>query len=204
MWNHSTKMSSAMAQKKIAWPHLSAQEMTDLLVYLQNLPQTKGMKPEFSPASAETGKTLFQAKGCADCHKDAGRFAAPATSPRTLGDFAAAMWNHSPQMKRAGPTLNGEEMRRIVGYLWSIQFFNSKGNATAGKRVFEQKRCASCHASGAAPKLAGANLSAFQIVSALWKHGPNMLAEMRKRRVEWPRFKDEEMANLLAHLSSGK
>ena len=97
---------------------------------------------------------------------------------------------------------SGEEMRRIVGYLWSVQFFDPKGNAGAGKRVFEQKHCATCHTSGPAPKIAGGDIHSFQMVSALWAHGPNMLDEMRKKKVEWPRFRDAEMSNLVAFLNS--
>ena len=96
MWNHSANMSAAMERKRVSWPHMTGQEMTDLLVYLQNLPQMKGVQPQFSPASAETGKTLFEVKGCAGCHKDISKFAAAPGNPRSLGDFAAGMWNHAP------------------------------------------------------------------------------------------------------------
>lgn len=206
MWNHSANMSAAMERKRVSWPHMTGQEMTDLLVYLQNLPQMKGVQPQFSPASAETGKTLFEVKGCAGCHKDISKFAAAPGNPRSLGDFAAGMWNHAPAMRgvKSMPSLNGEEMRRIVGYLWSVQFFEPKGNPTAGKRVFEQKHCASCHVSGPGPKIAAGSAEPFEMVSALWLHGPNMLSEMRKKRVEWPRFREPEMANLLAYLNSTK
>ncbi len=202
MWDHSSPMSVLMARKKITRPALTGQDITDLLVYLQNLPQTKGVKPAFAPASAETGQMLFQVKGCADCHKGSNSLENRLPN-RTFADLAAEMWNHAPKMRQPPPQLNGEEMRRIVGYLWSIQFFDSKGSSTAGKKVFTQKKCATCHndASSGAPKLAGER-SPYMMVAALWKHGPAMLDRMRQKRIDWPRFKDAEMADLLSYVKT--
>ena len=39
MWNHSGAMYAEMQQKKISWPQLSSQDLTDLLVYFRNLPE---------------------------------------------------------------------------------------------------------------------------------------------------------------------
>src|SRR2546427_6282125 len=47
MWNHASPMQAMMATRKIHWPYLTAQELTDLLVYLQNLPATRGRAGEF-------------------------------------------------------------------------------------------------------------------------------------------------------------
>jgi mono/diheme cytochrome c family protein len=205
MWDHAATMTSAMTAKHLKWPQISAQELTDILVYLQNLPQMKDLKGQFSPASAETGETLFEAKGCGKCHTGSNSLQSRFPN-RTLTDFAAAMWNHEPRMKNSPPTLSGNEMRRIVGYLWSIQFFDTKGTAAAGKKVFTEKKCAGCHldASSGAPSLAGKQESPFTIVAALWKHGPAMLARMQKRQIAWPRFKDAEMSDLLAYLRTMK
>src|SRR5271157_4711209 len=40
LWNHGARMREAFAAKKLARPQISAQELTDMLVYLQNLPET--------------------------------------------------------------------------------------------------------------------------------------------------------------------
>ncbi len=55
MWNHSTRMTAEMAKKKVKWPELTGQDMTDLMVYLRGLPQARERKVTFSPASASTG-----------------------------------------------------------------------------------------------------------------------------------------------------
>jgi hypothetical protein len=42
------------------------------------------------------------------------------------------------------------------------------------------------------------------MVSALWRHGPAMLEQMRKDGVPWPRFEGSQMADLIAYLNSKK
>jgi cytochrome c551/c552 len=200
MWNHSAPMRAALEKKKMKWPSISSQELTDILVYLQHLPQTKNLAAKFSPASAQTGETLFRVKGCVECHRDKNslerRF-----GQRTMTDFAAAMWNHAPQMLQTPPSLSGDEMRRIVGYLWSVQFFDERGSDVRGKAVFTRKQCAGCH---------GDNLkrstprSSFSMVAALWQHGPAMLAQMKQKNVAWPRFNGTEMPDVIAYLNALK
>src|SRR5208283_5413045 len=71
MWNHGAKMRDAFAQRKLAWGRLTSQELTDMLVYLQNLPETRGRTSSFDIPPAEDGGKLFQSKGCASCHAGA-------------------------------------------------------------------------------------------------------------------------------------
>jgi mono/diheme cytochrome c family protein len=205
MWNHAALMKEALGKKQIAWPRLTSQELTDMLVYLQNLPETRGRQTEFAPASAETGKMLFDLKGCKNCHTGKqsleNRFA-----NRTVVDFAVAMWNHAPKMAQPAPELRAEEMRRIAGYLWSIQLFDSPGNAARGKSVYQAKNCATCHedASSGAPKIVVRDgvSSPLKMVHELWRHGPAMLEVMKKKNIAWPQFAGHEMADLIAYLNS--
>jgi cytochrome c2 len=204
MWNHASLMKTELDKKRLPWPRLTPQQLTDIVVYLQTQPGMKKAQPEFAPASAETGQMLFQVKGCAECHRSSNalenRF-----SNRTMNDFAAAMWNHAAEMHQVPPDLRTEEMRRIVGYLWSIQFFEPKGNGARGQKVFENKRCATCHVGGGAPDLAARpEMNSFGMVSALWDHGPAMLDQMRGKNIRWPRFNTNEMADLIAYLQGMK
>lgn len=205
MWNHAPQMRQAMADRKVSPPTLTADEMNDIVVYLQNLPQTRNLQPEFSPASPETGETLFQVKGCAECHRGAHSLDKK-TSLRTGADYAAAMWNHSHNMIQLQPELRPEEMRRLVGYIWALQFANTGGSAARGHKVFEAKGCGNCHGKGAAPSLdaMAGRANPYTAVSALWNHGPNMLKQMQAQKIRWPRFKDTQMADLLAYLNAGK
>ena len=41
MWNHSGRMREAFARKSLSWQQLTTQDLTDMLLYLRNLPETK-------------------------------------------------------------------------------------------------------------------------------------------------------------------
>lgn len=199
MWNHSREMIPVLDRTKIPYPRFSAQELTDLLAYLRSA-QEPGRAAAFSPGSAESGEELFALKGCAACHR--GALALEARPTRySLTEFAAAMWNH-PFRKFPNPApLSHEEMRRLVGYLVSTQFFEERGDPQQGRKVFARKRCGACHddPSSGAPAMAG-RMTSFGMVAALWKHGPVMLSRMRLQKVPWPRFNGLEMADLAAYL----
>jgi len=158
---------------------------------------------EFSPGSAEQGQKLFAAKGCAACHWGENALESRPTR-RTMSDLAASMWNHPLQPGTQYPPLAYEEARQLVGYLVSAQFFEERGRFEDGRRVYEKKRCGACHdnaASGAPPRdqLAG-RMTSFDLVAALWLHGPEMLGQMKKAGVAWPRLTGREMADLGTYL----
>src|SRR5204863_8138442 len=123
------------ARQKIAWPELSAQDLTDILVYLRNLPSIRNAAVRFAITSGANGQALFTSKGCAICHT-ADLTLPPRLKNKTLTEIAVAMWNHEPMMAPVPPSLDVEEMREIVSYLWAQQFFEDSGNAAAGERVF--------------------------------------------------------------------
>jgi mono/diheme cytochrome c family protein len=186
----------------IAYPRLSTQELADLLAYLRS---TLEHSPagEFSPAPADIGEKLFAAKGCAECHK--GTLALDARTTRySLTDFAASMWNHPFRTMPNPGQLSYGEMRELVGYLVSTQFFEERGNPDRGRRAFAEKRCAACHdnpSTGAPARstMEGA-MTSFGMVAALWQHGPAMLDRMRREKIAWPHFSGSEMADLTAYL----
>jgi mono/diheme cytochrome c family protein len=202
MWNHAPAMRAEMEKKGGKLPTLTAGEMNDLLVYLRALPQARDNKPVFQPASAETGETLFQVKGCAGCHTGA-RTLEKRVAFRTVSDFSAAMWNHAGLMKQSGE-LNPEEMKRLVGYVWSLQFAATSGNTARGAKVFATKNCAGCHTSGPGPKIAGAVPDAYTLIGSLTQHAPGMIEKMDASKKSWPSIKDTEMEDLLAYLKAGK
>jgi mono/diheme cytochrome c family protein len=205
MWNHGPQMRAEFAKKKLAWPQLTAQELTDMLVYLQNLPETRRLAQNFQFPPSDSGEVLFRSKGCSDCHNgklDLGTL----LKNQTLTQIAADMWDHQPSMKPQPPVLSQEEMRQILGYIWAKQYFRGDGNAERGKKVFDEKGCATCHndPSSGAPKLShGENgYSDITMVSVLWSHGPRMLERMNEKKIAWPRFTAPQMADLIAYLNS--
>jgi mono/diheme cytochrome c family protein len=204
MWNHGAKMKEAFAQRKLARPTLTGQELKDMLVYLQNLPETRSLATNFELPPSSNAE-LFKSKGCADCHT--GRLALEnRLRNQTLTQIAADMWDHQPSMRQPPPQLSPQEMRQIIGYIWVRQYFRGEGNADRGKRVFAEKSCATCHndPSSGAPKLAKGKdgYSAITIVSALWQHGPQMLDRMAQKGIAWPRFNAQQMADLIGYLNS--
>lgn len=219
MWNHSAKMMQKMKQTRISWPHLTEQEMTDLLVYLQNLPETRSARATFAPADPKQGRALFQEKGCVNCHAlgapEAGKVNLLARRQpwRSMVSFTAAMWNHAPDMhRRAGttggvvPTFAGQEMNHLVGYLFWVGYFEEEGDPGRGRRLFVRKQCASCHEQKAvpsAPSLAQlrGQVSPIFITAALWKHGPEMLRLMKEKGYPWPQFTGTDMPDLIAFLN---
>ena len=107
-----------------------------------------------------------------------------------------------PRMKEPGIKLSEDEMRQLLAYLWGNQFFASHGNPARGKRVFETKQCGNCHGQGLAPKIEGnPQFSDVLLVSALWKHGPQMLATLKQKNMAWPQLSAAQMSDLVAYLA---
>ncbi len=42
------------------------------------------------------------------------------------------------------------------------------------------------------------------MVSTLWRHGPQMLDEMKAKQIKWPTFNEAQMSDLIAYLNSGR
>lgn len=209
MWNHRGEMQAASASKGAAAPHISAQDLTDILVYLRNQPG-EASAGTFRVEVTGAGQAVFQSSGCAKCHQTVDALAAKVQG-KTLTEIAAEMWNHAPRMAAAGAAavqLSSDQMRALVSAFWAAKFFTDSGRPSAGAHVFAAKNCTVCHndsASGA-PHLpaAGREFSGATMMSVLWRHGPRMLDQMKSKNLEWPRFDGAQMADLIAYLNSGK
>ena len=206
MWNHGPNMKEEFAKLKIPRPHLFAQDLTDILVYLRNIPETKNAPaPRFFTTNGANGQALFESKGCVQCH--VGKLeSSTRLKGQTLTEIAADMWNHQPKMAQVPPKFEEGEMREVVSYLWSSQFFEDSGNPSAGKRVFNSKHCVSCHndAWSELSKLVGSQhtFSAIYMVLALCAYKVRrMLGLMKSRNIPWPRFEGSEMSRLIAYLN---
>jgi mono/diheme cytochrome c family protein len=204
MWNHGPRMLQAYAERKLKWSPNNGQQLRDILVYLQGLPQNRSLAFAFELPSLTSGAELFQSKGCADCHT--GKLALETRlRDQTITDVAADMWNHQLVMKQALP-LGADEMRQILAYIWMRPNFEESGDLARGKKVFTDKGCAGCHENGTAGaphlgKIPG-GYSDISMISTLWNHGPRMLELMNQRKIPWPRFTAREMSDLIAYLNS--
>jgi mono/diheme cytochrome c family protein len=210
MWNHRSEMLAETAAKGVAFPQLSEQDLTDMLVYLRNLPGTQHQTGVFRIEAADSGERVFQSAGCTRCHQTAEALAANVQG-MTLTGIAAAMWKHAPHMAASGAPagkLDQGQMRDLVSSFWAAQFFEDAGHPAPGSRVFANKHCGVCHddALSGAPHLPiqDRDFSGAAMVSALWRHGPRMLDLMKTKGLEWPRFDGAQMADLIAYLNSTK
>jgi cytochrome c2 len=202
MWNHAPKMRAEIEAKGGKWPEMTNQNMADLLVYLQNQPASRKAAVEFLLPATEEGKSLFDER-CAGCHKGAAALENK-LKDETLTDVSVAMWNHAPMMRQSAPDIPAGDMRKIIGYAWESQFVEPHGNAEHGKRVFESKKCASCHneTAGSAPKLTDLPkpFTSISMVSVVFQHGPKMQDRMQQKGTQWPALSPGEISDLTAYL----
>jgi mono/diheme cytochrome c family protein len=178
-------------------------------------------QPVFGPSQNPlAGSRVFGAKGCSKCHAvngvggavgpDLGRIA----RPRSFYDLASAMWNHLPrmvaQMAQQGvtrPHLKIQETADLIGFLYTLNYFDAPGNPEVGARYFAEKHCINCHQVGGSGGVVGPNLDFFKqfgsplfVAAALWNHGPQMTEAMKAQGIERPSFIGPELQDLLAYL----
>jgi cytochrome c2 len=174
-----------------------------------------------SPQDPLAGSRVFGEKGCVKCHAvngmggKIGPDLARIQRPRSFYDLATSMWNHLPRMadrmERIGiarPRLERDEAANLIGFLYTLNYFDRPGNVEAGRRLFTGKRCILCHQVGGAGGVVGPNLdflkqfgSPIFVAAAMWNHGPQMAETMRVRGVARPAFSGDELRDLLAFLT---
>jgi len=123
LWNHSSRMMSAMQARGVAFPQFAGAEMADVIAFLYYL------RFYDLEGNAETGEQLFVTKGCVTCHsRDGSETTGPDLSRSSavltpLG-LATAMWDHAPAMydrallqRMDWPLFEGDEMRDLALYL---------------------------------------------------------------------------------------
>jgi len=179
-------------------------------------------QPVFSPSQDPlAGSRVFGAKGCVKCHSingvggKVGPDLARRLRPRSFYDVATAMWNHLPRMadrmKQLGitrPQLTAQEAGDLVGFLYTLNYFDPPGNTAAGRQLFSEKKCIVCHQVGGTGGVVGPNLDSLKqfaspiyVASAMWNHGPAMAEAMKAKGVERPTFTAQELRDLIAFLA---
>jgi mono/diheme cytochrome c family protein len=225
MWNHGPKMRAMMEQAGIARPHLSGEDITDLLAYIRSAGRGGAESAVYLlPGNPEVGGRLFQEKRCASCHGPEGTGGVGPNLRHRRWDFqggltqvGALLWNHGPaiwhkmaEMKIPFPTLTGQEMADLVAFLHTLQYFAEPGNAVRGRETFERKGCAACHGTSArrgtgAPDLTKTlgRASPIEIAAAMWNHGSAMAQEAQARGLPWPNLEGRDLADLVEFLRAG-
>lgn len=206
MWNHSSAMKNALAQRSKPWVTMSGQELADLTAYVQSLQGPAGPEEAAGHLALPEpilGKPLFDSN-CRQCH---GQIVSlqDRLSNKTLMEIAAGMWNHLPRMLPL-PMVAPEDMRKVIAYVWQLQYLGPSGNVGRGTRVFKQKGCAACHsdpATGASRTGRGEKVyTPFSMISLAWDHGVPMLQEMKQKGMEWPQLSPGDISDLVAFINS--
>jgi mono/diheme cytochrome c family protein len=127
LWNHAPAMFVSLREEGVAWPEITAEEMADLMVYLQASP-ARDTAPDVA-----RGQALLLRKGCLKCHRFRGEgrpVGIDLTQPRPGYDspvmWAVTVWSHAPRMaveaRQMGvlyPRFSDDEMGNLVGFLRS-------------------------------------------------------------------------------------
>jgi cytochrome c2 len=218
-WNHTPRMIEETVEKGHAWPTLQRDEMADLLSYLYYV------RLFDDPGIATRGAAMVARLRCDACHSLGGQGGTEGgpldsfsvyTSPLPL---AQAMWNAGPAMRSSQsgrgmqiPEFSGVEMADLQAYIHErgsragdhrLELLPLPDPA-AGAKVFREKRCSTCHSYGrsGAPELGQAMLqmTAAEISGILWNHSYAMQERMAEAQIPFPRFRDNELADLIAYL----
>jgi mono/diheme cytochrome c family protein len=223
MWNHLPRMGERMREQRIDRPLLTAGDVSNLLAFLF----TAAYRDE--SGDPRSGEQLFTSKGCVQCHTVGGKGGSVgpaldafkgANSPVLV---AAAMWNHGPPMADAmkakgieRPTFRGRELVDVIAYVNATARDTGgptvqvvPGTPERGRTLFQDKRCALCHAVGGRRAGIGPtfgprahHVSLTEFAGLMWNHGPKMWERMKARGIAVPQLTGQEMADIVAYIYS--
>ncbi len=226
MWSHGPQMWQRMSLEQVQLPKFEEEEMEDLFAFLTMASSLDEL------GSSEAGRLVFQNKRCVECHsiRGAGGKVGPdlasANSNRNPVGWIAAMWNHAPGMFRAMadkgvpfPSFQGNQMADLQAYIRhmagspqenrSYSRYIRPPNPDEGETLFRVKRCIQCHSIAGYGGTVGPDLSRAAlprkygaIALVMWNHAPQMQRMMSALSVPLPHFEAQELADLLAYLSS--
>ena len=174
--------------------------------------------------NAVAGAEVFGEKGCIRCHsingaeQSLGPDLRTIESARTFQDLTAALWNHLPDMKRRmadleieRPHLSEREAGDLFAYLYTLDYFDTTGDAERGKNLFTELSCIRCHQVGGVGGVVGPVLDhvgergvPIEIAAAMWNHGPAMIEAAEARDIARTRMSGPDLTDLIAFLESAR
>lgn len=127
------------------------------------------------------------------------------------------MWEHgagmAAAMKARGiewPELGEDDLANIIAFVRSVGPTSEKrylrpGSATAGQRLFLERKCATCHAPAGQAQPQGPDLARIELprslsglASRMWNHQPVMRKLMAEQNVQATPLTAQEMADIIA------
>jgi cytochrome c2 len=224
MWRHGAAMGRKMGESNVPRPGFGDGDLAHILAYIQNVSTERSTEKVYMvPGSPARGGKVFTGKGCVRCHavRGTGGHIGPDLGRmelhRSVTEIAGLMWNHQPamwaKMQALGiplPEFSDQEISDIIAYLFFLQYFDPPGDVAKGQQLFMDKGCVLCHyAPRSAEKRFAPDLSAsaalsspVALSSAMWNHAPVMEAQIRERGLPWPRFRGDEVRDLVEYLRS--
>ena len=223
MWNHAPRMWKRMQAEKVKYPDLCNEEMAHLFAFLYTARYVD------EPGDVGKGQGLFTKKGCVRCHSvggnggDVGPDLTAVKGVDTPIRWTEAMWNHAPAMESAAreigvrwPRFEGKEMNDLLAYIRATSNAPRReadvlpADPERGWKVFRAKSCIVCHSvkgkgGRTGPEL-GPNhqlpLTVVQFSGLMWNHSPEMWKVPEAKTIPRPTFQGQEIADLVAFLSS--
>ncbi len=184
--------------------------------------------PVFLPDNPLAAARIFESKQCVRCHlidfqhegygPDLGRI----NLSNNMYDIVGRMWNSAPDMvskmesvKIEFPSLTAVELGNLLAYLGVYQnylvHYSRPVDMKNGKRLYEEKKCGSCHSFDPEANTTGPSLSRFRgsgspqsVVRAMWLHSYYMRKAGARMGIDWPKFKNGEIKDLLAYVVGGE
>ncbi len=221
LWNHGPVMIPAVKRMGLDVPKFQGNEILDLFAYLRSQGHREATRDFRSSGDAVRGHGLFTSKGCVRCHTVFGRDAVigpdlgRADLRGSVTQLAGRMWNHWPAMSEAmgalgmsPPIFKGEDLADVFAYLFVSRYEGAPGDLRRGLRLYQDRKCASCHGEagggGAATALGKATgESKEQILQRMWNAAPRMWARMGAAHIAWPRFDADDLSGVVALLADG-
>jgi mono/diheme cytochrome c family protein len=181
-----------------------------------------GFSDETLPTNPVAGSQIFIEKGCVLCHAIRGEGGSIGPDlgrvelNHSLLEVAGIMWSHSPRMtekleelRAIRPTFTPKEMGDLIAFLYFLNYFGQSGDPKTGARLFKEKGCMRCHQVGSKGGQVGPALDSYkQYVSpifmarALWNHGPEITAAMKKLGIKRPKLVGDDLNHILAYIQA--
>lgn len=213
MWNHGPEMIAAMQEHGVKVPRFSGTDVVDLLAYIRLRTGMKDGEVYSQLGDPTIGAQVFRDKQCVACHPvsegDSGlKLERSKEFMQGAPGVAALMWNHSvgmwSEIKKNGltePKFKNHEMADMLAYLYLNTYTETPGDPVLGKKLFELKKCLSCHKPGSDIRVSqGRAYTDLDFVTGLWNHLPEMNKQSQESAASFPVFGPGEMKDLIAYL----
>lgn len=227
LWNHAPMMRERMQELKIQRPELTPQEMSNLIAFLSAYQYYLAQLGK--PGDPAKGEKYFQEKSCIRCHSFEEAWEKPGPSLKnyknrySLIGMAQIMWNHGPDMEKTmaelkikRPKFQGDEMIDLLAFLQTggqdsrqQKRFVEPGNPNRGRSLFIDKGCIKCHSIRGQGGQVGPDLGKGfsdrvrtmpELAGQLWNHESAMWQKMQEKEINFIKFSEGDMADLVAYL----